>query len=140
MKIRPADAKVAIDKLSMCRFFPPDEGTRAAIETFLVRICPSKEALDWLCDQFSNVIGEWKGPVELRAVLCTRFPPADGIEATSSIPGFRPCDGEARALEQHAQLTAGGWTDETEQARSRELPMAPESRKLIETIRKDWPQ
>lgn len=131
--------ELALDRLSMCRYFPSDSGARAAIGLLLARICPNREALDWLVGEFVDRVGEWRGPVELRAVLCWHYRPADGIEATSQIPGYRPEDGEALNLERHAQLTGGGWTEEAE-PRRRELPMAPESRRLIASMVREWKQ
>lgn len=110
-RLSKADLDAAISQLSMCARFPSDEGARAAIQLLLAHICPSCEALDWLVGEFVNRIGEWKGPVELRGVLCTRYPPVDGIEATCSIAGYRPEDAEARNYDRHQQLKAGGWMD-----------------------------
>lgn len=135
MKFTQRDIGFALSELAMCRYFPSDEGTRAAIGVLLARMCPSKEALDWLVDQFVNHVGEWRGPLELRGMLCTRYKPADGIEASSSVIGYRPEDGEARIFDQHLQLKGGGWTDETER-----LQIEGSSRKLIEGMTKEWPQ
>ena len=122
------DLNVAIANLSMLRFFPPDEATRAAIQALLVRICPDRVALLWLVDEFVNRIGEWRGSLELRAVLATRWLPADGIDADSQIPGYTPADGEAKTQERHLQIKAqekvGGWIED------------PESRDLIGGIGK----
>jgi len=121
MKFSRNDLKAAVADLSMLRYFPADEGTRAAVAALLAAICPDKEALLWLVDEFTNRIGEWRGPKELRAVLSTRWMPADGIEATSEIAGYTPADGEARSLERHAQLKAqdrvGGWIEDPESLR-----------------------
>jgi hypothetical protein len=48
--------------------------------------------------------GIWNGLAELRGVLCCRFKPPDGIEANSSIPGFRPADSEQFYIEQHKAI------------------------------------
>lgn len=135
MRFSKHDLTIAVGRLSMCRFFPTDEATRAAIGVLLAKICPSKEALNWLVDQFVNQIGEWRGPVELRGVLCWRYKPADGIEASASISGYRPEDGEAQVFDQHQQLKAGGWAEEAGQRQ-----LAASSLKLIEGMKKEWPQ
>jgi hypothetical protein len=70
----------------------------------LAQMCPSREALDWLVDQMVNRVGIWKGPAELRGVLCWHFKPADGSEAESSIPGFRPADSEQLCIERHKAI------------------------------------
>jgi hypothetical protein len=139
MKFNEGDLTAVIANLSMLRFFPPEEATRAAIQALLVRMCPGKEALLWLVDEFVNRIGEWRGPMELRAVLSTRWMPADGIEATSEIAGYTPVDGEAKSLECHTRIKAqervGGWVDSDKPAE-----IAESSRRLIEGITREWPQ
>jgi len=108
-KFTPADLVAAIEDLSMCAYFPSDEGVRAAIMRLLARMVPDRQALLWLVQAYTDRIGKWHGPAELRAVLCTRFRPADGVEAFSSLPGFRPEDSEEQYLEQHEQQKIG-WT------------------------------
>lgn len=89
------DIEIAVRKFGMLRFFPPDPSVRAEIAAFLTDIVPSKEALEWLVDAMVNRVGEWRGPAELRVVLCWRYLPLDGKPATDSqISGFRPSDGE----------------------------------------------
>lgn len=122
MKFTTQKLEKAVAKLSMCRFFPPDEMARAAIEQLLARICPDQEALTWLVDEFVNHIGEWRGPVELRAILCTRYKPSDGIEADSLLLGYTPRDGETRTLDRHQQLKVDGLAD---------VPKDPEVHRLI---------
>lgn len=121
MKFHEGDLNAAIANLSMLRFFPPDEATRAAIQALLVRICPHRESLLWLVDEFVNRIGEWRGPLELRAILATRWLPADGISANSQIAGYTPADGEAKSLERHLQIKAqergGGWIEDSDSQR-----------------------
>lgn len=78
MKFTQKDISTAIGELSMLRWFPSDEGARVAVRTLLAKICPSLEALRWLVDQMA-LVGEWQGPRELRAVLCRKFTPADGV-------------------------------------------------------------
>lgn len=103
------DLESAISDLSMCKFFPTDAATQAAIGRLLAKICPHREALLWLVDTMVNRVGAWNGPMELRGVLCWKYKPADGIEATSSTIGFRPEDGEQQSHERHLQLKADGW-------------------------------
>ena len=109
MQIKPSDLTQAIEDLSMCEFFPSDPGAQSAIMRLLAKICPSREALQWLVSTFVNRIGKWHGPTELRAVLATKYRPNDGIEAYSAIPGFRGQDSEDRLIEQHEQIKQGGW-------------------------------
>lgn len=142
-KFTQRDLQLAIGRLGMCRFFPADAPSRAAIEALLARMCPHKEALEWLVDEFINRINDWQGPGELRGVLCTRYKPDDGIEANCSIPGYRPQDGEAICFDRHQQLKVEGLADvpnDPEEHR-RLAGMDVDSRRLlIEGMKKDWPQ
>jgi hypothetical protein len=140
MQPSKTDLDVAMAQLSMLEFFPTDGITRGAIQILLAKICPSREALDWLVDQMVNRVGKWHGPTELRAVLCTRYRPADGIELDSALPGFAPQDAEMRYLEEHEQrkqLGAGvagllpeGTRDGALDAALRDLQDASERRSL----------
>lgn len=108
MKFGQQDVVDALNDFASLRY-PPSPEARESIAALLIRMVPSLEALIWLRRTMVDRVGEWKGPMELRAVLCTHFRPLDGIEASSTIPGFRPEDGEARSLAAHEQLKAGGW-------------------------------
>lgn len=107
-KFTPQDLQQAVEDLSMLEYFPREPGAQAAIMRLLAKIVPHREALKWLVDMFTNRVGKWHGPTELRAVLCTRYAPQDGIEAWSQIGGFTAADGEQRSLEAHEQLKIGG--------------------------------
>lgn len=73
------DVMDAVASLSLCRYFPADPASRAALATLLARMVPHREALTWLTDTQVNVIGEWRGAKELRGLLCSRYTPNDGI-------------------------------------------------------------
>lgn len=107
----PKDLAEAIEDLSICEFFPREPGAQAAIMRLLAKMCPHREALKWLVAAYTNKIGKWHGPAELRGVLCTRFRPADRIEAYSALPGYTPEDSEVAYLEEHKQLKEGGWVE-----------------------------
>ena len=93
------DVQSAIAELSMLRYFPADEATRAAVGSLMVRMVPHREALLWLVRAMVDRVGEWKGPTELRGVLCWRYRPADGISAESACAGFTATDGERLSIE-----------------------------------------
>ncbi len=112
MKFTEADLRQAMQDLSTCSFYPTDEGARASIQFQLAKMCPSREALMWLADTFMNRIGRFSGGVpELRAVLATKYKPADRQDTSSlvsTIPGFRPFDAQELQLDAHEQLRNGG--------------------------------
>ena len=119
--INKTDIKRALADFSMCPYFPADPATQAAVGVFLARICPHREALEWLVLTFINRVGKWQGPVELRGVLATRYRPADGVEAYSTIAGFTSEESEAAQFEQHQQIKQGGWLPEGERPSEMEL-------------------
>ena len=94
------DVQAAIAELSMLRYFPAEEAARAAIGSLMVRMVPHREALRWLVRAMVDRVGEWRGPTELRGVLCWRYRPADGISADSTFAGFTAGDGERLSIEQ----------------------------------------
>jgi hypothetical protein len=94
--------------LALLDRFPHAPGAVGALQALLADMCPNPQSLTWLVDEFVNRIGKWHGSKELRGVLCWHCKPRDGIEANSTIPGYRPVDGEMRSLERHAQIKAAG--------------------------------
>ena len=87
------EMKAAMLQLSMLKFFPQGEAQKA-IAMFLAALCGRGDRLIWLVGQIVNHVGEWPGPAEVRGLFCSRFRPADGIEADCTLPGFSPEDGE----------------------------------------------
>jgi hypothetical protein len=107
----------------MLKFWPADPATRAEIGALLARMVPSREALDWLVGTLIDQVGDWPGPAEVRGILCWHYKPADGIERSCSLVGFRPEDGERRSYDAHLALKAGGNPEITrELVKAREWP------------------
>jgi hypothetical protein len=114
------DAKVvekAVDTLSMLKYFPAN-GTPVA--RLIGDICSTNEQVLWLARRVTQLYNEWPGPVELRAVFCSRFRPRDGVEADSTDPRFieegipseRKPDGELPALPAGRKVSADRLLDE----------------------------
>lgn len=101
MQITEQNLNDANGQLKMLSYYPTDAETQAAIMRLLAKICPHVEALEWLVNTFVDRIGKWHGPAELRAVLCWKYRPSDGVELDSALAGFRPLDGEALSIERH---------------------------------------
>lgn len=78
-------AKRAVGSLSLLRFFPADPEARAALAEMLAVMCPDDAACEWLVARTLQLHNEWPGPLELRAVLCSRYRPSDGVEAYSAV-------------------------------------------------------
>lgn len=95
---RPSSSDIiaAMVELSTLRYFPADDLTKRAVMSQIMRYCDRSDGLSWLVSQLVNRVGQWPGPAEVRGLYCSRFKPADGIEANCSLPGFTAEDGEAR--------------------------------------------
>lgn len=111
MSVSTQEAKAAVAELSMLRYFPSDVAARVGITSLLARMVDSPERLRWLVRTMVDEVGTWEGPKELRAVYCSRFRPADGVEADcthGSLAGslFGPDAAEARQIEAHQQVKA----------------------------------
>ena len=72
----------------------------------LERFVDRPERLRWLVDAAVMNLPQWGGVPALRGLYCTRFKPADGIEADCAIPGFTPDDNETAYLDAQSKLTS----------------------------------
>jgi hypothetical protein len=88
------EIKRTIGAWSILKFFPSGAEAGAAISELLLSLVDSDERLEWLRGAVLG-LNEWPGPGEIRGIYCTRFKPADGIEAYSALSGFSPADCEA---------------------------------------------
>ena len=85
----------ATARLARMAFFPADQFARNDLADDLEEMVSTDEQLLWLAKRVTALYGEWPGIREVRAVLCSRFKPKDGIEADSSkfvegIPSEKP--------------------------------------------------
>lgn len=72
---------VAADLMAL-KFFPADEDGRLAVVLLVARMTDMDEArAEWLVRRTLELFDEYPGPRTLRAILCKRYKPADGIEA-----------------------------------------------------------
>ncbi len=94
-KFSNTDISAALDRLGMLEYWPSSPAVRAEIHVLLAKMVPHRKALDWLVDELVNRVGRWPGPAELRGILCSRFGPADGIDAWSTLPGYTRWHGKS---------------------------------------------
>lgn len=88
----------AVARMAALKYYPSEPAARSEIAFTLMRMVSTPEQLDWLVMQMIDRVPEWPGPMELRAVFCTKFKPRDGIEADSRLAGFTPADSENQYL------------------------------------------
>lgn len=75
----------ALDVLAQLKFFPSEPGTRAEIGNLIGRMCANDTQVCWLAARAVALFNEWPGPLELRAVYCSKFTPLDGFEVHSTV-------------------------------------------------------
>lgn len=117
--MKPTKKQVAdvVDSFGALAFFPkPDDvAARKVIMRLVEAMVNDMDELNWLQAAMINRVGEWKGPADLRGVLCaygvmtgkSGWQPADGIWSASSAPGFTQDDRNARWLEREGESNSG---------------------------------
>jgi hypothetical protein len=116
-RISRDSVKFAIERLQMLAYYSKD--LNRPLADLLERMCPSEEALEWLVNQMVNKVGVWRGPTELRGVLCSKYNPLDRIDAWCvDTPGFSAEEGEARYFKALPSVDERG-------------PLPPEFRRLL---------
>ena len=97
------------------RFFPAEADARIGIAEEVAAMCSSIEQVEWTIRRLPKLFSEWPGMREVRAVVCSKFKPADGIQMFSeSFPDGIPSE--------HQQKPA---LEAPRDPRSRELPPGP---------------
>jgi hypothetical protein len=72
-----------VAELTLLRFFPGDESARLAIVRMVGQMAENEDQVRWLVRRTLDLWNEWPGPLEFRAVFCSRFKPKDGKNAYS---------------------------------------------------------
>jgi hypothetical protein len=67
-------------ELSLLKYFPSEPAARRAMVEMVCNMATHEDQVRWLVRRMMDVHNEWPGPVELRNLFCSRFPPADGID------------------------------------------------------------
>jgi hypothetical protein len=75
----------AIDRLSLMPYFPMDPGAKKELGKAMAEMCATDEQVQWLCRRMPQLHDKWPGEREMRAVLCSKFRPKDGLEMESDI-------------------------------------------------------
>lgn len=67
------------------KFFPGDAEARIGIAESLIEMASSEEQVRWLVKRLPKLFTEWPAMHEVRAVFCSKFKPADGVEVYSEV-------------------------------------------------------
>lgn len=139
--MKPTKKQIAdvVDSFGALAFFPkPDDvAARKVIMRLVEAMVSNVDELNWLQAAMINQVGEWKGPADLRGVLCAYgvmtgkhgWKPADGIWSVSAAPGFTQEDRNARWDAQEGARITGGDGNAPRLASASEmkaLPLPPE--------------
>lgn len=84
MAISAEAANQAVETLASLPFFPTEAPARAMIADLLRRLVEQPRGLHWLIRTVLDCWRKWEGPMELRALYCSRFKPLDGKTAYSA--------------------------------------------------------
>lgn len=91
------------------KFFPTAPEALIGIAEQVSDMCSDAEQVRWLVKRVSALYREWPGAFEVRAVLCSKFKPADGVEAYSQeypagIPSEKPTQAALEAPPRNRQI------------------------------------
>lgn len=99
MKPTPEQLNGATEELRAIPYFPTADAATIAIAIAIGKFVDDVYRLRWLIDTAVSSMREWKGVAEMRGLYCTRFKPADGVEANCTVAGFTPADSEMGYLQ-----------------------------------------
>jgi hypothetical protein len=74
-----------VGSMGTMKFFPSDPAARLALTELMTEMASTEEQVRWLAKRMRSLYNEWPGEREMRACFCSRFRPADGINAYSSV-------------------------------------------------------
>ena len=79
------DSRIVMDaayRLSCLKFFPSHPAGVAEVAATIHEFAENESQVNWLVHEMKARFDEWPGPKTLRAIHCSRYKPADGVEAT----------------------------------------------------------
>lgn len=85
--------------LTLLRYYPAEDGARLALAELVARMATTKEQIHWLVQRVLSLHNEWPGPLVLRQIFCSRFPPRDGVDvfSTAEFPEGVPAEHQIEA-------------------------------------------
>lgn len=99
MNVREVTAQIA--RLGALPYFPADDDARIGIAEVFSDCASDIVQVAWTVRRCLQLWDKWEGPHELRAVFCTKYIAADGIDAFSRLSHF--ADGIPSELESRNQ-------------------------------------
>lgn len=84
-----------LDRLQLIPYYPKDHHHIVLEEIYEFARGAPNENLRWLARTAVASMKQWAGLPELRGLWCSKYKPADGIEADCNLPGHTPAEIEA---------------------------------------------
>ena len=127
----------AVIALANIPFAPQDPAQQGALMEAIAEFADRPDALAWAVKVAVAKWTKWIGPAELRGIYCSRFCPADGIEAdVMATPGYTAADNEALYMEAQARDAAARIEQWKREAVKLPEPEREANLKLRESLRK----
>jgi len=126
----------AMIALANIPFAPQDPAQQDALMEAIADFADRPDALAWTVNVAVAKWTKWLGPAELRGIYCSRFHPADGIEAdVMDTPGYNAADNEAAYMEAQARDTAARIEQWKREAAQLPEPEREANLRLLEAVR-----
>lgn len=93
--MNPKNIMNLLGRLAMLKYFPAsNDAVMEGLMVLVGEMCRTEDEVRWLVTRMtSGLYSEWPGPLEMRAVYCSRYSPKDGINAYSQVyPDGIPID------------------------------------------------
>lgn len=75
-----------VAKMGGMKYFPADVDARLGIAEDMASMCADLEQAEWLSRRMRALFpAGWPGTGEMRAILCSKFRPKDGVECYSTV-------------------------------------------------------
>lgn len=85
---RESVAKVALALSEVVPFFPKTEFGLELVTEFILEFVGNDEQLQWFARAAGRSLARYEGMPQLRALFCTKYPPADGIQPLVEVEGM----------------------------------------------------
>jgi len=87
-ELTPRIALKCAEELALLKYFPTEPHARAALAKMMLGMIETEEQAQWLVRRTLELHNDWPGPMELRAIFCSRFKPKDRKEANTTDSRF----------------------------------------------------
>jgi hypothetical protein len=104
-----------LSKLTMLKYFPQEKSARVALVELACSMATEHQQIEWTVKRILTLYDTWPGPREFRAVFCSRYRPADGIDIVADMrmwPDGLPPDPDLQKPVLKAIASGGRFTND----------------------------